>query len=96
MAGYPTVVRVFGCLGAYTLLMGDCGKYGCLVGVRRTLDGHLADTSVAFQAVEFLVGDACLMQRILRSTFRFPDLHVLGGLMLGEGNDLAHERTPSR
>jgi hypothetical protein len=30
------------------------------------------------------------VQRFLRPLFRFPDLHVLRSLMLGERNDLAH------
>jgi hypothetical protein len=63
-------------------------------GVLWVSDGRLTDTSVAPQAVEFVVGKTCLVQRSFGFAFRFPDLHLLRGLMLGEGNDLAHERTP--
>jgi hypothetical protein len=53
-------------------------------------DGHLTDTSVAFEAVELLERSRSLQQRILGFAFRFPDLHVSGGLMLTQGNDFTH------
>jgi hypothetical protein len=74
--------------------MGACGNQRCLVGVRRTLDGHLTDTSVTFEAVELFVGKTGLVQRFLGRAFSFPYLHLFSGLMLGEGNDLAHVRSP--
>jgi hypothetical protein len=54
-------------------------------------DGHLTDTSITLQAVQFLVGEVCLVQRFLGSTFSFPDLHLLRDLMLGKSNDFAHQ-----
>jgi hypothetical protein len=37
--------------------------------------------SVAFESVEFLVGETGLMQSFLRPLFSFPDLHLFRGLM---------------
>jgi hypothetical protein len=53
-------------------------------------DGHLTDTSVTFEAVQFFERSRSLQLRILGFAFRFPYLHLFSGLMLGEGNDLAH------
>jgi hypothetical protein len=46
--------------------------------------------SVAFKAVQFPVGETRLVQRFFGFAFRFPDLHVSGGLVLTQGNDLTH------
>jgi hypothetical protein len=50
------------------------------------VESHL----VAFEAVQFFERSRSLQQRILGFAFRFPYLHLFSGLMLGEGNDLAH------
>jgi hypothetical protein len=52
--------------------------------------GCQTDTSVTFEAVQLFERCRSLEERILGFAFRFPYLHLFGGLMLGEGNDLAH------
>jgi hypothetical protein len=54
--------------------MGTCGWLCRLVGVRRTLDGHLTDTSVTLEAVQLPVGETGLVQRFPRPPLSFPDL----------------------
>jgi hypothetical protein len=53
-------------------------------------DGHLTDISVTFEAVQLLERSRSLEECLLGFAFRFLDLHVSGGLMLAQGNDLTH------
>jgi hypothetical protein len=54
------------------------------------VESHL----VAFEAVQFFERSRSLQQRILGFVFRSPYLHLFRGLTLGEGNNLAHVRSP--
>jgi hypothetical protein len=53
-------------------------------------DGHLTDASVAFEPVQLFERSRSLEECLPGFAFRFPYLHLFSGLLLGEGNDLAH------